>query len=53
MSSDMQRAADLFGCNLLFHIADKTLLNKTIRFNDPEDLSGVLDEVKGKYYFPC
>lgn len=52
MSSDMQRAADLFGCDLLFHIADKTLLNRNIRFNNPEDLAGVLDKVKANIIFP-
>jgi len=49
MSSDMQRAADLWGCDLLFHIADR---DPNIRFNQYDDLLCELPEERANAIFP-
>lgn len=49
MSSDMQRASELWGCDLLFHIADS---NTTVRFNHSQELVDTLDAGKANAVFP-
>lgn len=49
MSSDMQRASEVFGCDLLIHLADN---GKNIRFDSILDLTGVLDKEKANAVFP-
>jgi len=53
MSADMQRASDLFGCSLLFHIADNFNISvKNTMWDTLENLSGVLDQKEANYIFP-
>lgn len=48
MSSDIQRAAEIFGCDMLFHIANKS----QVSFNEVEDLIEELDEANANGIFP-
>lgn len=44
MSADIQRASDIFGCDLLIHIADNIRIGSVLQSKEPENLSKPLSE---------